>query len=561
MSKRAQRRRRAQIEAGRLALTRNAPLAPKALSVAPAQDGYSPAYLMAMANVGASKPPATTAEQRRSPFEPQKPVFDVPTVASPALAMDAYFDGPDNPFTGQGVYGPEHYALRYPELALLAQRPEYRRAVEVIATEMTRKGIEIHTTGDEGSKSGQVNALKQAFEKFRIVNLLKVVAMDDGLFGRGHIYVDLGELSDQELSTDIGNGVNAASLAKVREGKLKGFRTIEPMWVYPRAYNATNPLAPDWYRPQAWMVQSKQVHCSRLLTFVGREVPDVLKPAYMFGGLSLSQMMKPYVDNWLRTRQSVADLINAFSVMVLKTPMSNMLSAGGSDLIARLNAFSGMRDNRGLMAIDTNTEELSNVSAPLGGLDALQAQTQEHMAAVTGIPLVKLLGISPTGLNASSEGELRCFYDWVHAFQESLFRPNLTRILNLIQLHLFGKVDPEITFRFEPLWSMSEKEKAEVDKLKADTAQVLIDAGTLAPIEDRQRLADDPTSPYHGLDVDDVPDIAAEVEEGLEPAGRGAEHSILGRAEAVEEEDDDPSADRVMGLFDRARREREKDAA
>ncbi|WP_198327721.1 hypothetical protein [Mesorhizobium sp. WSM1497] len=36
-----------------------------------------------------------------------------------------------------------------------------------------------------------------------------------------------------------------------------------------------------------------------------------MKPTYSFGGLSLSQMVKPYVDNWLETRQSVNDIISA----------------------------------------------------------------------------------------------------------------------------------------------------------------------------------------------------------------------------------------------------------
>lgn len=551
MSKRAARRRRAQIEAGRLALSQQAPAADTAPQP---ETPTSWQYRAALANVGASRPPET---ERLNPFHPQKPLFPV----AADMAMDDAFTPLGFDINAAGGYSDFGLgAIRLQDLAQLAQRPEHRRIVEVIATEMTRKGIEIHTTGHEGAKSDKVNAIRQAFADFNVVNILKVAAMDDGFFGRAHVYVDLGDLSDAELVTDIGDGENAASRAKIKKGMLKSFRTVEPMWVYPTSYNATNPLSGDWYRPQSWMVQGRRVHSSRLLTFVGREVPDVLKPSYMFGGISLSQMAKPYVDNWLRTRQSVADLINAFSVMVLATPMNTLLASGGSDLIARMNAFVACRDNRGLMAIDKETEALTNVSAPLGGLEALQAQTQEHMSAVCGIPLVKLLGITPTGLNASSEGEIRVFYDWVHAFQESLFRPNLQRMMNIIQMHLFGEVDPEIEFRFGALWSMSDKERAEVDKLKADTGQVLIDSGTLAPIEERRRLADDPTSPYHGLDVDDVPDLDTEVEEGLEPEGRNAQQSILGRAEAIEEEDD-PSEDRILGLFDKARRDRGRDAA
>ncbi|WP_163489245.1 anti-CBASS protein Acb1 family protein, partial [Klebsiella pneumoniae] len=84
----------------------------------------------------------------------------------------------------------------------------------------------------------------------------------------------------------------------------------------------------------------------------------------------------------------------------------------------------------------------------------LQAQTQEHMAAVSGVPLIKLLGISPAGLNASSEGEIRTFYDSIHSFQERFYGPHLRTVIDIVQLNEFGDVDPDIGYEFEPLWSM-----------------------------------------------------------------------------------------------------------
>src|SRR6202043_2202891 len=125
---------------------------------------------------------------------------------------------------------------------------------------------------------------------------------------------------------------------------LEGFRVIEPVWCYPTNYNSNNPLRDDWYRPDMWYVLGVQTHRSRLLRFVSREVPDILKPAYSFGGLSLSQMGKPYVDNWLRTRQSVADLIHAFSVFVLHSSLSTSLQDGGEEFFKRLEMFMNLRD-------------------------------------------------------------------------------------------------------------------------------------------------------------------------------------------------------------------------
>jgi hypothetical protein len=155
--------------------------------------------------------------------------------------------------------------------------------------------------------------------------------------------------------------------------------------------------------------------------------------------------------------------------------------------------------------LDKDAEDFFNVSASLGGLDALQAQTQEHMAAVCGIPLVKLLGIQPAGLNASSEGELECFYTWIHSQQESFFTPNLKKVIDFIQLSEFGEIDEDIGFEYEPLDALDETELAAIRKTEAETGQVLINSGAISPLEERQRVAADLDAPYASLDADEPP--------------------------------------------------------
>lgn len=121
--------------------------------------------------------------------------------------------------------------------------------------------------------------------------------------------------------------------------------------------------------------------------------------------------------------------------------------------------FNTLRDNRGLMMIDKETEEFSNVSTSLGTLDQLQAQAQAHMAAPTHMSLEIFTGITPSGLNASTEGAFRIWYSYVHSHhQEHLYGPHLSTVLNVVQLNEFGTIDPEITFEFEPLWEESSKE-------------------------------------------------------------------------------------------------------
>src|ERR1700751_1944480 len=110
-----------------------------------------------------------------------------------------------------------------------------------------------------------------------------------------------------------------------------------------------------------------------------------------------------------------------------------------------MGLFTQLQNNNGTMILDKETEDFINVNVPLSGLDQLQAQAQEHMASLSRIPIIKLLGIQPAGLNASSSGELTPFADSIHSYQESFFRPNLKTVLNLVQCSRVGEVDPGIT--------------------------------------------------------------------------------------------------------------------
>jgi uncharacterized protein len=392
--------------------------------------------------------------------------------------------------------------LGYSYLATLAQRSEYRVISETIASEMTREWIELKSVGED-DKTDKIKALEDAIKRYAVQDVCHKSVLNDGFFGRGHIYVDTGDTEDRdELKMPIGNGRNGVSRRKVGRDGLKAFRAIEPIWCYPTQYDSNDPLKPDWYKPQTWFVNGKEVHRTRLLTLVGREVPDLLKPAYAFGGLSLNQMAKPYVDNWLRTRQSVSDLVHSFSVSGVKTDLSTSLQEDGEGLFQRAELFNALRDNKNMMILNRDSEEFFQVSTPLSTLDALQAQAQEHMAAVSRIPLVKLLGITPSGLNATDEGQIRSFYDWIHGFQELLLRKPITTMLGFIQLSEFGEVDKDIIFDFKPLWQLDESGKAAIQKTKADTHDAYIAMGVVGPEEVRTAIAADSESPYAGLDLD-----------------------------------------------------------
>jgi hypothetical protein len=333
-----------------------------------------------------------------------------PAPVPPGVAKDAQIamDNAMTPmfgFAGQfNYYGEGVVWPGFPYLAELTQRPEYRMITEVRAKEMTRKGFELTYSGeDEAAAEKKMAELDNACAEFKVIDVLRIAAEHDGFFGGAQVYIDLGNESDTaELSKPL-----VIDAAKIQKGNLKGFKNIEPMWIYPANYNSADPLAPHFFKPQQWYVMGKTVHASRLLTMISREMPDILKPAYSFRGLSLSQMAKPYVDNWLRTRQSVSDLLHSFSIIVLASNLQAQVQNGAdwATIYARVDEFNALRDNRGAFVLDKETEEMVNLAVPLGTLDALQAQAQEQMASISQTPLVKLLGITPSGLNACLTGD------------------------------------------------------------------------------------------------------------------------------------------------------------
>ena len=295
--------------------------------------------------------------------------------------------------------------------------------------------------------------------------------MHDGYFGGAYLHRHRREQNRDELKSNLGFGARSMTTALKMPGcQILNLLPREPFWVQAHDYNTNDPLASDWYEPQTWNVVSKVVHKSRLLTLISSPVSDMLKPAYAFGGIPLIQKAKPYVDNFLQMRQNAQDYTRSLSMYVLASNMPSLLGGNANDpsILNRAEAAARFRSAKNMMLIDKETEEVSSVSLAVAGIDRLVAQAQEHISAVSRIPLVKWMGLSPSGLNASSEGEIRVYYDLIHAEQEFLLRTPIQYVLDLIQIELFGDVDSDITFEFVELYEMTELEKAQkrqVDEL------------------------------------------------------------------------------------------------
>ena len=119
--------------------------------------------------------------------------------------------------------------LGYSALALLAQRAEYRVISETIAAEMTREWIELKSTGEE-DKSERIAQLGDELTRLGLKDICREGVLNDGFFGRGHIYIDTGDTDDRdELKIPIGNGWDLLSRAKIGVKPTEGAHDPAPV--------------------------------------------------------------------------------------------------------------------------------------------------------------------------------------------------------------------------------------------------------------------------------------------------------------------------------------------
>lgn len=391
--------------------------------------------------------------------------------------------------------------LGYPMLSNIAQDPLIRSGIEVIVDDMTRKFIDLTSKG-ENDLSTSIAELESDLQSFRIKSIFNRALATTGYQGGCLVYVDVGELDDEEKKTPL--YLDAATFKK---GSFRGLRIIEPINLYPGRYDTLDPTSEDYFNPETWFVLGKEYHRSRFLYFAQNEVPLILKPLYNFFGISLAQQVLEYVQNFTENRRSAQRLLNKFSLTIWRTDMSQFLSGGDcNSLTQRVKYFNAQRSNDGTVLLDKETEEMEQINTPLSGVTDIVSMSLDLAPVILGISKDKYFGDLPKGLNASSEGTNRIYYDKIQSLNEKICYDNVVKVLKILQLNRYGEIDDNISFQFAPLWEMDERERAEINKVKADTAAVYLDRGALSAEEVRGALADNPDSGFSNIDVDDVPE-------------------------------------------------------
>lgn len=384
----------------------------------------------------------------------------------------------------------------YGFLTGLAQNSLIRAGVEMRSEEMTRKWGELIRKGKSQSADQDevIQRLNEDMNHFQVKKLMREAASTSGYYGGCLGFFDFGE-----SRADLVNPLMFSDKT-FPVGSLKAIRKIDPYLITPGWYNSVNPLGRDYFKPDVWYIQGVPVHESRLFYIAENELPALLKPAYNFFGLSLSQKVLDAVSHLTSCRESANRLLEKYSLTMFKTDMSQVLTGGfDNELQKRIAYFVQNRSNDGVAVVDKESEDIVVMTTSLAGVTDVVRQAMEYVAAMFNEPVTKMWGLSPAGFN-TGDSDMQNHYDNIASLQETMLGDPMRKILNVLQFNAFGKIDPSIEFKFIPLDEEDINITVQNNKLNAERDAILCDAGVIGPEEARQRLIDDPNSGYNNLD-------------------------------------------------------------
>lgn len=289
----------------------------------------------------------------------------------------------------------------------------------------------------------------------------------------------------------------------VQAGSYKGISQIDPYWISPQldAESAGDPSSINFYEPTWWNIAGKLIHRTHLIIYRTEEVPDILKPTYVYGGIPIPQKIVERVYAAERTANEAPMLALTKRTDVLTTDTDQAV-ANEINFIQRIQRWVFNRDNYGIKVVGEH-EKMEQFDTSLADLDAVIMTQYQLVAAAANVPAVKLLGTSPKGFNATGEFEEANYHEMLESIQTHALTPLLDRHhLLLIRSEIIPKFNIDLfntCISWKSIDAMTAEELALLNKMKAETGSILMNIGAIDGNDERQRIINDPESGYIGL--------------------------------------------------------------
>ena len=232
--------------------------------------------------------------------------------------------------------------------------------------------------------------------------------------------------------------------------------------------------------------QSIKIHHSRLLRFIGRDLPAWEKQVQQYWGMSEVELVWDELRKRDYSSWTLVSLLSRANIMTLKEPeLAQLLSGAGMSgaalekYAARLQAMSDSMSNQGLLVLGKDGG-LENHPYQFGGLAELYNAFMLDVSGACEIPVSRLYGRTITGLGQSGEGDLQVYYDTADQKRNRELLPQIDKLYKVVALSTWGDIPEDMDYEWPPIRTMSEKDRADLAKSNSDTVIAAYNAGLIS---------------------------------------------------------------------------------
>lgn len=342
-----------------------------------------------------------------------------------------------------------------------------RKVVDVVADDMTRAKIQV--TSDEDPS--QLQALDQYWNRMQIWQRLNETIKWARLYG-GCLAVMMIDGHRPEDPLDV---------ETVGREQFKGLLVFDRWMVSADIDQPVTDFGVDFGKPKFYnttadtqSIPTMKIHHSRCIRMEGIQLPYWQRMTENGWGLSVMEPMYDRLVAFDSTTQGAAQLVyKAHLRTYYVEKLREIIALGGKTyqaLLQQVNLIRLMQTNEGMSLFDS-TDRFEAQTYSFAGLSDILAQFEQQLSGAADVPLTRLFGQAPAGLNATGESDMRNYYDMINAQQEARMRTGIEMLRSVTYRSRFGKA-PEKgeTFEFTNLWKMTDAEKAQVASQTMQTA-------------------------------------------------------------------------------------------
>lgn len=425
----------------------------------------------------------------------QVPVFTRAEAAENLLAaMDGYsnaaaFIGEDSPLMAAGTFVRSGLTAKT-ELLTTTYRVSWlaKRIIDMPSEDMTRAWYRLSTSLPENELDSLRRLEARHSVKQEITNAIRWGRLYGGAIAvmviKGEEYHLEEPLDYDMLLPDCFQGLLVLDRAQGISPSLELVSDLDdPDFGYPEYYTVDLEMGD---------IHSVKIHHSRVLRFIGRELPRTETVRENYWGASELEHIWDELQKRSAASANIAQLIFQANVTTLKMGDFGGNLAGGSDrmrerILQTMQNENRLRTSYGIQVMSAD-DSMETHSYSFAGLSDIYESFMMDMAGAAEIPATKLFGRSPQGFNSTGESDLRNYYDMIAQSQERNLRPALEKLLPVMAISCWGYVPEDLEIVFEPVMTTSPAERAElVSKLSSDVI-LAFQAGLLTREEALEEL-------------------------------------------------------------------------